>query len=133
MAPHIPTSSSEGCTVLFLLLAISLIVLPITARENGPILTPAPELNITNFSAGADMQPGDFAAGPTPITILHVELNQSTLPGPRDMGYGPSVIDLTIAPPLLAVIFVIILIGLGGWVVLIRRSKTNPDDPGLKK
>lgn len=125
MALHLRHTYTTGSIVLLLLLTLSFLILPVSSRENVSVFTPAPDLNITNITAGPDGHSGDFVAGPTPVSILHIELNQSTLPGPRDMGYGPSVIDLSIAPQILAVIFTIILIGLGIWIVLKRRSEKN--------
>ena len=40
---------------------------PIPA-ETGARITPAPDLNITNYSIGTDGRSGDFIPGPTPIT-----------------------------------------------------------------
>lgn len=119
--------------IVLLSLTLCLFMPPVTAGENvATLITPAPDLNITNYSIGTDGRSGDFIPGPTPITILRVELNQSTLPGPRDMGYGPSVIDLTVSPQILAVIFIIILIGLAVWMIWRRRTKREPDEPNVK-
>lgn len=134
MAPNIRTAHAAGSILLFLLLAGSLMVLTVAARENVSMqITPGPNLNVSNYSISTDGQPANFIAGPTPITIFRVELNQSTLPGPRDMGFGPSVIDLSIAPQLFAVIFIIILIGLVAWVFLKRKSEKRPDTPEPKE
>lgn len=134
MIPCSRTTYTAGSVFLLLLLSTSLLVLPAAARENvSMLITPVPGLNITNYSMGTDGKTGDFVPGPTPITILHVELNQSTLPGPRDMGYGPSIIDLTIAPQFLAVIFIIVLIGLLAWVLWRRKSEKKPDEPDIKE
>ena len=122
------------CLLLCLLLTCSVLVITVAGHDNGSkLMDPGPNLNITNHSIDNIHQSGHFVAGPTPITILHAELNQSTLPGPRDMGFGPSTIDLSIAPHLLAVIFIIILIGLVLWFVWKRTRMVNPEETTPKE
>jgi len=124
----------SGCVLLFILLASSVMVIKTAGLDNGSMqITPGSGLNITNHSISTIGNTGDFVAGPTPITIFRVELNQTTLPGPRDMGFGPSVIDLTIAPQLLAVIFLIVLICLIAGFVWKRREREIPNEQTIKK
>ena len=80
----------SGSVLLFSLLAFSTIIFTVAGQDNVSMhITPGPDLNITNHSISTIRKTGDFAPGPTPITIFHVKLNQNTLPGPRDMGCGP--------------------------------------------
>ena len=122
------------CVLLFILLTCSVMVITVAGHDNVSVaLDPGPDLNITNHSIDNIGQSGRFVAGPTPITIIHAELNQSTLPGPRDMGFGPSIIDLSVAPHLLAVIFIIILIGLVLSFVWMRNHMVNPEEKAPKE
>ena len=57
----------------------------------------------------------ELMGGPALITIYRFELNQTSLPGPRDMAYGPSVISLEVDLRLLAVLIAICAIFAGVW------------------
>jgi len=79
-----------GSVLLFSLLVCSIIIFTAANQDKGSMqIAPSHDLNITNHSISTIGKTGDFAPGPTPITIFRVKLNQSTLPGPRDMGCGP--------------------------------------------
>ena len=134
MAPDNRTAHTAISIILFLVLAGSLLILTVAARDDMSMqISPGYSLNSTNHSITTDRQTGDFVAGPTPVTILRVELNQSTLPGPRDMGFGPSIIDLSIPPLLLAMIFMLILMGIVIRVIWTHKKGLIPADPKLKK
>jgi len=55
----------------------------------------------------------EHRTGPAPITIYRFEPDQTSLPGPRDMAYGPSVISLEVDLRLLAVLIAICAIFAG--------------------
>lgn len=134
MSTKIHKAHIAGSVLLFILITCSFLATSAAGGNNVSMqITPGPNLNITNHSISTDGQTGDFVAGPTPVTILRVELNQSTLPGPRDMGYGPSVIDLSIAPQILAVIFIIVLIGLVIWFIRKRKPGKIDEEPIQKE
>jgi hypothetical protein len=109
---------------LVLLLACSFVVTAVTAA--GPdnvtrIKTPGPDLNVTNHSFTDAEMTRNYAVTPTPITIFRAELTAETLPGPRYMAFGPSVIGLSIDPRLLAMCFAVVLVGLVIWFVVLRK------------
>ncbi|MDD1685411.1 hypothetical protein [Methanoregula sp.] len=109
--------------VLLLACLIAVPAVPAAGPGNASLMTLSEtDLNITYNGSVGDLVDNGYRAEPTPITIFRAELNQSTLPGPRDMGYGPSVIGLSIDPRVLAVIFAVILIGLVLWFVCFREK-----------
>jgi len=65
-----------------------------------------------------------------PITIYRAELNDTTLPGPRYMAFGPSVISVSINPLLLGIL--ILIIALSGAVIYIIRRKKETEEKMLK-
>ncbi len=81
---------------------------------------PGTNFNITRPFTGADMVLG-YAVTPTPVTIFRAELNETTLPGPRYMAFGPSVIGIAIDPWLLAVLFAAVFAGFVAWYVGFRK------------
>lgn len=70
----------------------------------------------------------EHGAAPAPITIYHFELDQTSLPGPRYMAYGPSVIALAIDPWLLAVLIAIGAIIAGAWYLLPRKGEDEKEE-----
>ena len=43
-----------------------------------------------------------------PVTLFRAELNETSLPGPRYMAFGPSVISLSIDPLLLVILITVV-------------------------
>lgn len=108
----------------FLLLACSAAVPQVTAAGPGNVsglITPGPELNLTSHPFTDAEMTKDYAIIPTPVTIFRAEVTAETLPGPRYMAFGPSVISLSIDPRTVATIFAIVLIGLVIWFVSFRE------------
>jgi hypothetical protein len=85
------------------------------------IITPGIHPNTTNLSLTNVEDIPEFTVTPTPLDLFHAELEAETLPGPRYMGFGPSVIGISIDPRLLAVCFAIALIALVIWFVSFRN------------
>ena len=69
----------------------------------------------------------EHGAAPAPITIYRFELDQTSLPGPRYMAYGPSVFSLEVDPRLLAVVIAICVIFAGVWY-LIPRNRDDEEE-----
>ncbi len=57
------------------------------------------------------------------MTIYRFELDQISLPGPRYMAYGPSVITLEVDPRLFAVLIAICAIFAGVCYLLQRKEE----------
>jgi len=114
-------------TTVILLLLCSFVV-PACAipapNDSSMMVTQGVSTNITNLSFTRQGEITEFTVTPTPIDLFRAELDEETLPGPRYMAFGPSVIGISIDPRLLAVCFAIALIALVIWFVSIR----NRDD-----
>ena len=69
----------------------------------------------------------EHGTAPAPITIYRFELDQTSLPGPRYMAYGPSVFSFEVDPRLLAVVIAICVIFAGVWY-LIPRNRDDEEE-----
>jgi len=116
--------------IIFLVLANLLVPAALAADQGSgnqiTTLTPVPDLNGTGVSLANLTVPPEYQNTPSPITVFKVEVTASSLPGPRDMAYGPSVIGLSADPRTLGVIIIAIVIAGAGWYVYSRkRNKGN--------
>lgn len=118
----------HGFAVLIIasLVATGLFVPAIHAADNrGYIFDNSslyPSLNYTLHNGtlpNASVQ-ADYGITPSPITIYRFELDETSLPGPRYMTYGPSVITFVIDPRLFAVLIAICVIIAGVWYLFPR-------------
>ncbi|MDD5143037.1 hypothetical protein [Methanoregula sp.] len=92
---------------------------------NPPVLVrQGIDTNFTNQSFDGGAEVARFTVTPTPIDLFRAELDVETLPGPRYMAFGPSVIGISVDPRFLAVCFAVVLIALVIWFVSFR----NRDD-----
>jgi len=120
--------SSTGLVMASLLLIGILAIAPAcSGAVSGVILPAAPGLNISNRSPDPVLFPAEARPSPTPVTIFRAELNQSILPGPRYMAFGPSVIEISIDPRILATAFAAVLTGLVIWFVTVRKRNREED------
>ena len=65
---------------------------------------------------------------PVPVTIYRFELDQTSLPGPRYMAYGPSTIALAFDPLIIALLIVIGAIITGVWYLYPRNEKDEKEE-----
>lgn len=117
--------------VLVLLLLCS-VVIPAGAGPTpdypSMMITQGIDPNSTNLSFNGSMGISEFTVTPTPIDLFHAELKAETLPGPRYMAFGPSVIGISIDPRVLAACFAIALIILVIWFVSFRNGREEKED-----
>ncbi|MDD4137732.1 MAG: hypothetical protein PHT99_07580 [Methanoregula sp.] len=121
---------------MLLLLICSVSIIAVAAADPGNIsmlITPGPNLNVTNYSLTDPGISRTSAVTPTPVTVFQAEVTAETLPGPRYMGFGPSVIGLSVDPRLLALCFAVVLVSLVIWFVSIRKRTGNEPDHGKKE
>lgn len=118
-------------SVLLTFLAIVILMVPVVFAEgNGNFgrvdpLTTLPELNSSSVSVGNVTVPPQYQNTPAPITVFKVEVTASSLPGPRDMAYGPSVIGLSVDPLTLVVVIIVILIAIAGCLYYRKNQDRN--------
>ncbi|HEX3001171.1 MAG TPA: hypothetical protein VHN82_02205 [Methanoregula sp.] len=135
MSDHI-TRSGHGVKILLSLVLAWSLAVPVVVSA-GPNAAPRTNFsgldqNITNASFERAAA-GVFVASPTPVEVFRAELNQSSLPGSRYMGFGPSILGLSIDPRLLALGFAIVLIGLVIWFVCFRQSGQDNETDEVRK
>ncbi|WP_321506562.1 hypothetical protein [uncultured Methanoregula sp.] len=88
------------------------------------MLQNVPDLNRSGTSPANMTVPQEYQITPTPITIFKAEVTVGSLPGPRDMAYGPSVIGISVDPRSLAVVIVVIVIVvIGGYWFFGKRNR----------
>jgi hypothetical protein len=134
----IPGRRGRSAREIFLVILLAgLVVAPaVTAvgQDNmSMLITPGPDYNTSNHSFTDGERIREYAADPTPVTIFRAELNESTLPGPRYMAFGPSTIGLSIDPRMLAMIAAVIFAGLAIGFIVVRRLAARDDDTNEKK
>ena len=119
-----------GVRFLVLLLVCSALLFCVDAAgpDNGSWSREKPDLTIANLSVNSSWEHRGYSETPAPVSVFRAELNQSTLPGPRYMGFGPSVIGLDVDPRLLATVFAIVIIGLVIWFVCFRNRREDSGD-----
>ena len=116
--------------ILISLVLVSLLVPAALAAEGYAnhfgTLTPAPDLNDTGVSVTNMTVPPEYQSTLPPVSVFRVEVTASSLPGPRDMAYGPSVIGFSMDPISLAMIILIIaVIAAGLYIYSRKRNKEN--------
>jgi len=102
----------------------------LAADPSNPVrittFTPVPDLNRTGGSLANMTVPPEYQSTPAPLAVFNVEVTASSLPGPRDMAYGPRVIGFAVDPGnLAAVIIIIAIVGVGGYMYSRRRNREN--------
>jgi hypothetical protein len=113
---------------------IGLFLHAIPAADNRGILPDTGSLNPSlNYSLHHGTVPdtsvgGEYEAAPAPLLIYHFDQDQTVLPGPRYMAYGPSVIALAIDPRLLALLIAICAVITGAWYLLPRNGEENEEE-----
>jgi hypothetical protein len=100
------------------------------AADNGPWFMERPsqsDLNLTNINGSLTngSLPAVVTPAATPITLLHLELNQTSLPGERYMAFGPSVIDIAVPPALLVILGIVAGGGAVAWYLLGRVGRNG--------
>jgi hypothetical protein len=118
------------------MLACSLAIATVTAAvpDNATgMQTPGTNFNVTRHPFSSTGMTRDYAVTPTPVTIFRAELNETTLPGPRYMAFGPSVIGLAIDPRQPAVLFAAVFAGFAIWSVGFRKRGGGENNDGEEK
>lgn len=110
--------------LISLVLVIILVPAAIAAGGNAnqiSTLPPVPELNGTGISLANMTVPPEYQSTPARVSVFSVEVTASSLPGPRDMAYGPSVIGFGMDPVFLAILIVIIAVTAAGLYLFTRK------------
>lgn len=84
-------------------------------------------LNANNASFWNISHPIQHQENLKPVTLFRAEWNETSLPGPRYMAFGPSVIAVTIDPLLLVVILAIVALCGLAWYIFRHRQGVGDD------
>jgi len=84
-------------------------------------------LNVNNASSWNISLPIQYQENVKPITLFKAEWNETRLPGPRYMAYGPSVIAVAFDPILLVVILATVALCGIAWYILCHRQHAGDD------
>jgi hypothetical protein len=112
------------------MLVIGFLALSIPAAGAGPQYMEIPAYQAPNLTAvnGSLLNSSHLLPLPPtlrPITLLHLELNETTPSGVRYMAFGPKVIDISVSPILLVILAGFAVAAVGAWLMLGRRGKMD--------
>jgi hypothetical protein len=131
MASLMRNTGRTGRTFRLSVLVAGLLVLSIPAAAvTGPQylgMPPyeTPNLTPINMSPPNGTHPFTFTPTLKPITLLHLELNETTPTGVRYMAFEPKVIDISVSPVFLAILAGLIGIAAGGGYMFRKRGNGN--------
>lgn len=110
--------------VLFLIPGIHAAPLNQSMRTGSDLVD---ALNANNASPWDISHPIHYQENSKPVTLFKAEWNETSLPGPRYMAFGPSVIAVTIDPLVLVAILATIAICGIAWYILRHRQGAGDD------
>jgi hypothetical protein len=76
-----------------------------------------PHIGATGNSPLNETALSGFARKPEPVTLIRVEVSETSLPGPRYMAFGPSSIGISVNPVILSILAVLVFPGIGAWCI----------------
>ncbi|MHB8164480.1 MAG: hypothetical protein ACYDDV_09025 [Methanoregula sp.] len=131
----------RAAVLIALLVTVGILFIPAVpaADDRGQMMDenyPSLDYSLHNGALPNASMQEMYGANPTPVTIYHFELEDTSLPGPREMAYGPSLIALAMDPMLIAVLVAGCVIIAGAWYLLSRRKEDEEheeeEDPSGK-
>jgi hypothetical protein len=128
------TKASGRCiSLLVFLFGIALLVPALSAigdDENSRYQTVItnPEIPAINQSEPNETALESYKRTPEPITVFKAEVNETSMPGPRYMAFGPSVIELSVSPAILIAFAVLVVLGIGAWFLWAKRQQDDEDN-----
>ena len=117
---------------IVLVIIASAVAPAMAGGEAGPWFGPGTMgqgLNLTAINGSIPGgSPQKVIATPTPVTLLHLELNETSLPGPRYMAFGPSMIDISVPPALFGLLLLFGLLAVeavAAWYLLREEGENR--------
>jgi hypothetical protein len=83
------------------------------------------EIPSINSSSINETTLAPYHATPEPVTIFKTGVSDTSLPGPRSMAFGPSVIGISVSPVILSTLIVLAFLGIAAWGI---RNCSRRDD-----
>jgi len=117
----------RAAIIIALLVTVGILCIPVVPASNIPGQMTDENYPQLNYSLHNGTLPNTsmlerFGANPTPVTIYRLELEETSLPGPREMAYGPRLIALALDPRLIAVLVAGCAIIAGVWYLFTRKK-----------
>jgi hypothetical protein len=117
---------------LLLVIAILLIIVTpvIAAGSDNRIRTGIPAEDVVMVNHAEINRSGleKFQKSPEPVTLIHAEISDTALPGPRYMAFGPSTIGVSVSPVILSALVVLVFLGIGIWGIRTGSQKRKEPD-----
>lgn len=113
-----------------ILMMVLLMGIPVSgAGPDGQIRAgiPARDIVLVNHSALNGSSLEEFQKSPEPVSIIHAEVSETALPGPRYMAFGPATMDIAVSPVVLSALVVLVFAGIGGWLIWKGRPEDAPE------
>ena len=85
-----------------------------------PLLEPDPTIAEMESSSLNETALASYQDTPAPVTIFQAGVQESSLPGPRYMAFGPSTIGISLHPMLFSLL---IVLGIAALAFLVVRSR----------
>lgn len=116
----------RATVIIALLVTVGILCIPAVpaAAIQGQMDENYPQLNYSlhNGTLPNASMPERFGANPAPVTIYSLELEETSMPGPREMAYGPRLIALAMDPVLIVVLVGSCAIIAGVWYLFTRKK-----------
>jgi hypothetical protein len=115
-------ASGIGIVLLVFLLGMAVIApaLPAYGFDQDPGYHAGignPEIVTINQSEINETALEKYLRSPEPVTVLHAEVREKSLPGPRYMAFGPSVIDISMNPEIFCAFVVMVALCIAFWCI----------------
>jgi len=99
------------------------VIIPATPAAGGPAggNTAIPDQGFTpvNHTAINESALRQYREPPQPVTVFHVEVSETSLPGPRYMAFGPSIIDISLDPVFFSILAILVSLAGTVWCITI--------------
>jgi hypothetical protein len=91
----------------------------------SPAFIANPDIPMINSSSINETALAPYHATPEPVIIFKTGVSDTSLPGPRYMAFGPSVIGISVSPVILSTLIVLAFLGIAAWGI---RNCSRRDD-----
>lgn len=116
------TAPGSGIVILVILLSFTVMVLALPAAGQDPdherFMVNTPPVIAVNQTAVNESALDPYRKPPEPVTVFRAEVSETSLPGPRYMAYGPSVIGLSLSPEIFSALVAILSGLIAGWCIV---------------
>lgn len=114
--------SGKGIVLLVFLVGIAVLIpaTPASGFEQDPGYHAGisnPEIVTINQSGINESALEKNQKSSEPVTVFHAEVRETSLPGPRYMAFGPSIIDISMSPEIFCAFIVLVSFCITVWCI----------------